>query len=139
MVETINDIIDSFSLLEDWEERYQYVLSLGKNLASYPAHLRTNIYKVQGCVSQVWLYTSRDQEIPPHLFFQGDSDSFIVKGLIYIVLSFYSGKTAENILYQPITPLLKKLHLEENLTPQRSNGLHALIQRIHEEALKDIK
>ncbi|AQX27650.1 MULTISPECIES: SufE family protein [unclassified Bartonella] len=134
MTETIDDIIENFSQLDDWEDRYRYVIELSHALPPFPESARNDANKVRGCVSQVWLLSSRDNSENPILTFQGDSDAHIVRGLIYILLAFYSGKKASEILTADAEGLLAKLGLNENLTPQRSNGLRAMIKRIRAES-----
>lgn len=137
MTQTIKDIVESFSLLDDWEDRYRYVIELGHELAPYPEAARDNAHKVPGCVSQVWLVCERSSdENNTILTFRGDSDAHIVKGLVYIVLALYSGRRASDILATDAEATLAKLGLDENLTPQRSNGLRSMIARIREEAAK---
>ncbi|AQX18697.1 Cysteine desulfuration protein SufE [Bartonella sp. CDC_skunk] len=134
MTKTIDDIIENFSQLDDWEDRYRYVIELGYELPPFPESERNDTNKVHGCVSQVWLFSSRDNSENPVLTFQGDSDAHIVRGLIYILLAFYSGKKASEIRVANAEELLVKLGLNENLTPQRSNGLKAMIKRIRAES-----
>ncbi|WP_455475754.1 SufE family protein [Bartonella sp. B17] len=134
MAETIDDIIENFSLLDNWEDRYRYVIELGNELPPFPESARNDAHKVPGCVSQVWLLFSHDHSENPILTFQGDSDAHIVRGLIYILLTFYSGKKASEIRDADAEGLLEKLGLSENLTPQRSNGLKSMIERIRNES-----
>lgn len=131
----LHQIIDDFDYLDNWEDRYRYVIELGKALPAFPEDQRTARNKVQGCVSQVWLATDRQETADATvLSFQGDSDAFIVKGLVAVMLAAFSGKTAEEILAFDAGNLLQKLGLEENLSPQRANGLRAMIGRIKQEA-----
>lgn len=134
MADTIEDIIDSFSLLDDWEDRYRYVIELGRELSPYPEAARDETHKVPGCVSQVWLLTNRGEGDDPIMTFEGDSDAHIVRGLVYILLAFYSGKKASEIRNADIEKLFATLGLNENLTPQRSNGLKSMVARIRAEA-----
>ncbi|WP_455478580.1 SufE family protein [Bartonella sp. B10] len=134
MAETIDDIIENFSLLDNWEDRYRYVIELGNELPPFPESARNDENKVPGCVSQVWLVSSRDNFENPILTFQGDSDTQIVRGLIYILFTFYSGKKASEIRSADAEGLLQTLGLNENLTPQRSNGLRSVIERIRNES-----
>ncbi|EJF86773.1 SufE family protein [Bartonella rattimassiliensis] len=134
MVETIDNIIENFSLLDNWEDRYRYVIELGHELPPFPENARNDAHKVRGCVSQVWLLSSRNDSEDPILTFQGDSDAHIVRGLIYILFAFYSGKKASEIRNSDAQDLFEKLGLNENLTPQRSNGLKSMIKRIHNES-----
>ncbi len=129
------EILADFELLDDWEDRYRYVIELGKKLEPLPEDERSPANKVQGCVSQVWLSTTVHRNgSNPRLSFVGDSDAHIVKGLIAILFALYSGKTARDILAVDATGALGKLHLTEHLTPQRSNGLMAMVKRIRSDA-----
>jgi cysteine desulfuration protein SufE len=129
------EILADFQLLDDWEDRYRYVIELGKKLVPLPEDERSARNKVQGCVSQVWLSTTIHQNGgDPHLTFIGDSDAHIVRGLIAILLALYSGKTAKEILSVDAGRSLGRLHLTEHLTPQRSNGLMAMVKRIKTDA-----
>ncbi|WP_455477321.1 SufE family protein [Bartonella sp. B41] len=134
MAETIDDIIENFSFLDNWEDRYRYVIELGRELPPFPESARNDSHKVPGCVSQVWLIASHDNSENPMLTFHGDSDAHIVRGLIYILLAFYSGKRASEIRNADAEGFLEKLGLNENLTPQRSNGLKSMIERIRNES-----
>jgi cysteine desulfuration protein SufE len=133
---TINEIIDNFSLLDEWDDRYRYVIELGRSLPPFPEEARTEINKVQGCASQVWLTTKTQQNggRGPVLNFVADSDAHIVRGLIAILFAVYSGKPAGDILQTDALALFDRLGLRENLTPQRSNGLRSMIERIRAEA-----
>ncbi|MEN3382488.1 MAG: cysteine desulfuration protein SufE [Hyphomicrobiales bacterium] len=132
MTTTIDDIIDNFSLLDDWDDRYRYVIELGRTLAPLPEELRTETNKVQGCASQVWLGTEirPDGAAGPSLCFVGDSDAHIVRGLIAILFALYSDKPAREILDTDAVALFEKLGLREHLTPQRSNGFRSMVERI---------
>ena len=133
---TIDEIIENFALLDQWDDRYRYVIELGRTLAPLPesAHVETN--KVQGCASQVWLVThvKPDGTGGPVLQFVGDSDAHIVRGLIAILFALYSGKNARDILSIDAEAVFSGLGLRENLTPQRSNGLRSMVERIRAEA-----
>ncbi|KAA6206439.1 MAG: SufE family protein [Candidatus Tokpelaia sp.] len=131
----IEEIEADFALLENWEERYRYIIELGGSLAPYPEAARDAAHKLRGCVSQVWLLcTASGDKDDPVLHFKGDSDAHIVKGLIAIVLALYSGRKASAVRQIDAVARLKRLGLEEHLTPQRSNGLRAMIGRIRAEA-----
>jgi cysteine desulfuration protein SufE len=133
---TIDEIIADFSLLEDWDDRYRYVIELGRALAPLAAEAHSEANKVQGCASQVWLATSvaPDGAGGPVLTFLGDSDAHIVRGLIAILLTIYSGKPAGEILGTDAVALFERLGLREHLTPQRSNGFRAMVERIKADA-----
>jgi cysteine desulfuration protein SufE len=134
-ISSFDEILADFELLDDWEDRYRYVIELGRKLEPLPEAERSPANKVQGCVSQVWLSTQVDQGgDSPRLSFLGDSDAHIVRGLIAILFSLYSGKTAEEIARIDAGQKLGRLHLKEHLTPQRSNGLMAMVKRIRSDA-----
>ena len=133
---TIDEITENFSLLDDWDDRYRYVIELGRSLPPFPEEARTQSNKVQGCASQVWL-TTRMQPNGGHgpvMTFLADSDAHIVRGLIAILFALYSGKPARDILSVDALGLFDQLGLRENLTPQRSNGLRSMVERIRSEA-----
>ena len=133
---TVAEIIDDFALIDDWEERYRYVIELGRTLDPLPAAAHSDANKVRGCASQVWLETNvrpgeNDEQV---LEFRADSDAHIVRGLIAIILAIYSGKSAATILATDALELFQKLGLIEHLTPQRSNGVRAMVERIRRDA-----
>ena len=133
---TIDEIIDNFSVLDDWDDRYRYVIELGRELSPLSDGQRTETNKVQGCASQVWLATTVKPggEGGPDLTFVGDSDAHIVRGLIAILLALYSGKSAREILASDAVALFNRLGLREHLTPQRSNGFKSMVERIKVDA-----
>lgn len=132
---TIDEILENFSLLDDWEDRYRYVIELGKELEPLPEAERTAENKVRGCASQVWLSTTvDDRQQPPHMLFRGDSDAHIVRGLVAIVLALFNDKTPRDILDTDAEAVFSQIGLREHLTSQRSNGLRALVDRIRLDA-----
>jgi cysteine desulfuration protein SufE len=133
---TIDEIIDNFSLLEEWDDRYRYVIELGRGLPQLSARDRREANKVQGCASQVWLATrvNPDGTRGPVLSFSGDSDAHIVRGLIAILFAMFSGKHARDILSTDAIATFERLGLREHLTPQRSNGFRAMVERIRSDA-----
>ncbi|ODR99655.1 cysteine desufuration protein SufE [Methyloceanibacter superfactus] len=131
---SFEEILADFELLDDWEDRYRYVIELGRKLEPLPEEERNAANKVQGCVSQVWLSTKVERNGVPRLTFIGDSDAHIVRGLVAILFAIYSGKTADEILTVDARQTLGELHLNEHLTPQRSNGLMAMVNRIRSDA-----
>jgi cysteine desulfuration protein SufE len=133
---TINEIIENFAVLDEWDDRYRYVIELGRTLEPLPEALRTETNKVQGCASQVWMATSvqPDGAAGPTLSFVGDSDAHIVRGLIAILFALYSGKRAREILATDAITLFEQLELREHLTPQRSNGFRSMVERIRSDA-----
>ena len=133
---SINELIDDFSYLDDWEDRYRYVIELGKGLEPLADAQHTEANKVKGCVSQVWLQTdvANSDAGEPVLTFVGDSDAHIVRGLLAIVLRLYSGRPASEIASTSADPVFQQIGLDEHLSPQRSNGLHAMVRRIQSDA-----
>jgi cysteine desulfuration protein SufE len=133
---SIDEIIENFDLLEEWDDRYRYLIELGRALPALPEAARNDANKVQGCASQVWLSTSikPDGAAGPVLTFEGDSDAHIVRGLIAVLFALYSGKGAKDILSTDAIKLFEKLGLREHLTPQRSNGFRSMVERIRRDA-----
>jgi cysteine desulfuration protein SufE len=132
----IGDIIGNFSVLDDWDDRYRYLIELGRELEPLAASAHNDANKVQGCASQVWLDTSvrPDGAGGPVLIFIGDSDAHIVRGLIAILFAVYSGKNARDILATDAIKLFEGIGLREHLTPQRSNGFRSMVERIRSDA-----
>ncbi len=129
------EIKDNLEFLDDWEDRYRYLIELGQALAPISEHERTDRNKVNGCVSQVWLSSTQSIEGPNiHLSFTGDSDAMIVKGLVAVLISFYSGKDVASIVQSDAVDMFDQLGLREHLTAQRANGLVAMVERIQGEA-----
>jgi cysteine desulfuration protein SufE len=132
----IDEIIDNFSLLDDWDDRYRYLIELGRELPPLAAEAHNDANKVRGCASQVWL----DTRVRPNgaggpvLTFAGDSDAHIVRGLIAILFAMYSERSAKDILATDAVALFEKMGLREHLTPQRSNGFRSMVDRIHSDA-----
>jgi cysteine desulfuration protein SufE len=134
---TLKNILADFVLLDDWEDRYRYLIELGRGLPPLPEAARTEANKVRGCASQVWLATDVDGAAPgiaPRLGFKGDSDAHIVRGLIAILFAIYSGKRADQILLIDARDIFRRLGLAEHLTPQRSNGFAAMVERLRTDA-----
>ena len=132
----LDDIIDNFALLDDWDDRYRYLIELGRELPPLPPAAHTDANKVQGCASQVWLDTTvrPNGGDGPVLTFVGDSDAHIVRGLIAVLFAVYSGKPARDILATDAVTVFEKLGLREHLTPQRSNGFRSMVERIRADA-----
>lgn len=131
---TLQQIIDDFAYLEEWEDRYRYVIELGKALPDLAEDKRTAVNKVQGCASQVWLVSHTDNGADPVMTFEGDSDAHIVRGLVAIVLAIYSGKHASEIAALDAIDTFNEIGLVEHLSSQRANGLRSMVKRIREEA-----
>src|SRR5947207_3820947 len=133
---TLDEIVDNFLLLEDWDDRYRYVIELGRGLNPLDEHDRNEANKVQGCASQVWLATTvrANGQDGPVLCFAGDSDAHIVRGLIAILFAIYSGKHARDILDTDAVAIFERIGMREHLTPQRSNGFRSMVERIKHDA-----
>jgi len=132
----IDEIVENFTLLDEWDDRYRYVIELGRTLPPLAESAHTEANKIQGCASQVWLLThvKPDGATGPVLTFEGDSDAHIVRGLVAILLALYSGMPAREILATDALALFDRIGLRGNLTPQRSNGLRSMVERIRTEA-----
>ena len=133
---TIDEIRDKFALLDDWDDRYRYVIELGRTLDPMPDAEHSTANKVQGCASQVWLSRriARNDHDEPVLSYRGDSDAHIVRGLIAILLTLLSGRTPQAILAADAVAVFDELGFREHLTPQRSNGLRSMVERIRSDA-----
>lgn len=132
---SIQELIDDFTYLDEWEDRYKYVIELGKKLEPLSEQEHNDVSKVQGCVSQVWLVCDQ-ADTTGILQFRGDSDALIVRGLIAILLILYSNKSADEIMSIDARKVFEQLGLNEHLSPQRSNGLHAMVSRVREHAAR---
>lgn len=132
---SIDDIIENFSYLDEWEDRYKYVIELGKELEPMPAALQVDANKVRGCSSQVWLSTQTlNDGDETRLHFLGNSDAHIVRGLVSITLSIFNDKTPAQIVDLNVEDIFKKIQLREHISAQRSNGLNSMLQRIKADA-----
>ena len=132
---TLSDITSDFAVLDDWEDRYRYLIELGRELPPLPDELRTDANKVRGCASQVWLATQvRSESGDPVLHFVADSDAHIVRGLIAILSAIYNDRPVDEVLAIEADPIFEKLGLKEHLTPQRSNGLASMVARVRADA-----
>ena len=126
---TSDDIVETLGFFDDWEERYRYLIDLGKELPEMPAEKQTDEHLIRGCQSKVWLH---HQFLDGKFWFEADSDAFIVKGLLALVLAAYNGKSSEEILSFDIDAYFDRLDLMSHLTPTRGNGLRAMVGRIRE-------
>jgi cysteine desulfuration protein SufE len=132
----LDDIVANFDYLDEWEDRYRYLIELGRGLEPLDKAAYSDSNKVRGCVSQVWLETrlAKDDSGGPALYLKGDSDAHIVRGLVALLLALYSGQTASRILAIDAQGLFARLGLSTHLTPQRSNGLRSMVERVRAEA-----
>ena len=135
---TIETIRADFAMLDDWEDRYRYLIELGRELPPLPDALRTEANKVRGCASLVWLASDVGRNAAdggaPTLHFQGDSDAHIVRGLIAVLFALFNGRTAREILAGDARAVFSELGLSEHLTPQRSNGFFSMVERVRRDA-----
>jgi cysteine desulfuration protein SufE len=137
---TIDEIRDNFALLDEWDDRYRYVIELGRTLDPMPEAEHSAANKVQGCASQVWLSKQIDpgDAGEPTLKYLGDSDAHIVRGLIAILLTLYSGQTPKHVLATDPIKVFDEFGFRDHLTPQRSNGLRAMVERIRADARQSV-
>ncbi len=132
---TIDELAENFSLFDDWEDRYRYIIDLGKKMGPLPDDAKTPTTKVDGCMSQVWLIHQVEGEGPEaRLTFQADSDAHIVRGLLAILLILFSGKTAQEILAIDADAELAKLDMDQHISPNRRNGVASVVRRIQDTA-----
>ncbi|QPH53591.1 SufE family protein [Pontivivens ytuae] len=124
-----DEIVDTFEFLDDWEDRYAHVIEMGKAMDPLHEGLRTPATKVDGCASQVWLVPRFEND---RLAFDGDSDAMIVRGLIAILRTLYSGRTPDEVLSVDAASQFARLGLDKHLSAQRSNGLRAMIERVRQ-------
>ena len=124
--EVQEEIVDDFSLYDEWLDKYEYLIELGKNLDAYPEEKKTDDRLIKGCQSRVWLDWSMEEG---RLFFSADSDAIITKGIISLLISVYSGRTPEEIAADDFS-FLNRIGLKENLSPTRANGLVSMIKTI---------
>ncbi|QBK30074.1 SufE family protein [Roseitalea porphyridii] len=134
MSRSLQSIIEDFELLDDWEDKYRYVIELGRELPDMPETEKTDANKVNGCVSQVWLVAETEDGDGKTVTFRGDSDAHIVRGLVAIMISALSGRPAEEVVRYDAEGLFRQIGLDSHLTPQRSNGLRAMVDRMKTEA-----
>ncbi len=127
---SLEELIETFEDLPEWDERYDFMIDLGRELPPLPTDLQTEENIVEGCMSTVWLVTDLPGGIDQPMAIQADSDSIIVKGLIVILLAFYSRQTAAEIIDSNVGEFLKQLGLDQHLSPQRRNGLFSMIKRL---------
>lgn len=125
-----NEIIEEFEFMGDWEDKYKYIIDLGRDMDSYPEAFRDEAHKVKGCQSQVWLHAEPSEN---RIRFYGDSDALIPKGLISLLLRVYSNQPAADIA-QTEPYFIERIGLSHNLTPTRTNGLHSMVKKIREHA-----
>jgi len=132
----VTDILDTFELLGDWEQRYQYLVELGEGLPALPAADRTEANRVKPCMSQVWVAMTPDPDRPGRVAMHGDCDTAIIKGVVALLVSLCSGKTPAEILATDFDGLFEGLKLAEHLSPSRHVGIYAIVEKIREQAAR---
>lgn len=129
-----NEVIDEFSMFDEWLDKYEYLIELGKSLKDYPETDKTDDYLIKGCQSRVWLNYKVENG---RIYFNADSDAIITKGIISLLIKIYSGRTPEEILSSDFS-VVDRIGLKENLSPTRANGLVSMIAKIKETAAENI-
>ncbi len=124
----IEELIENFEILDDWEDKYRYLIDLGEKLPPLEENCKTDAWKVVGCQSQVWLVPTFSDD--GTISFRGDSDAMIVRGLIFVVLSIFNHKSKKEIKEIEVNNIFVKMGLEEHLSPSRRNGLSAMVEKI---------
>jgi cysteine desulfuration protein SufE len=127
MNKQVVQLLENFSLFDDWQDKYSYIIDLGKKLTALDESQKTNESKVAGCISQVWLITTEKNK---KLHFKADSDALIVRGLLAIIIEIFSGKTKEEILNTNFQEFFDQLGLKNHLSPSRSNGIFSVVKKI---------
>jgi cysteine desulfuration protein SufE len=134
----VADILDSFDLLGDWEQRYQYLVELGERLPPMADADRCEDNRVKACMSQVWVATASDTRRPGHVRLTGDCDTAIIKGVVALLVSLSDGKTPAEILTTDFDGLFEGLKLAEHLSPSRHVGIYAIVEKIREQAARQV-
>lgn len=126
----LQTILDDFAALEPGEERYRYLIDLGKDLPGLAEADKTEEHRVHGCLSRVWVVAEPTPDTPPRIHLRADSDAFVVRGLIAVVLAIYDGRTPAEVLATDATAVFAELGLDQHLSMGRRNGLHSMVQRV---------
>ncbi len=132
-VDEIGEIVSDFGLLEDWEQRYQYLTELGEALPVMPEAEKTDSSRVKACMSKVWVFAWRDPEHPERIRLHGDCDTPVIKGVVALLVQLFSGKTPEAIAALDVDLLFERLQLAENLSPNRHVGVYAIVDVLREQ------
>jgi cysteine desulfuration protein SufE len=130
----INDIVDNFELLGDWDARYQYLVDLGESLPPFDDRLRSDEKRVKGCISKVWVHAYRDPEAPGEVRYAGDCDTAIIKGVLALLIDLMSGRTPEGIVALDVDALFEQLQLAEHLSPNRHFGIYGIVELMKAQA-----
>lgn len=135
---SLDDIVEIFELLGDWDQRYQYLVEFGEQLPTMPQALKTEDSKVKGCMSQVWVSASRDRADPARIQFQGDCDTTIIKGVLALLIGLNDGRTVSDIEAMDVDEFFTRLNLDEHLSPNRHFGIYAIVELMKQQAQKAI-
>jgi cysteine desulfuration protein SufE len=135
-MKTLNDIVEVFELLGDWEQRYQYLVELAEKLPAMPDKYKTEDNRVKGCMSQVWVYAYSDTQDSGKLHYYGESDTSIIKGVLALLIELADSRTAENIINLDVDEFFVRLKLDENLSPNRHVGIYAIVDLMKQQAKK---
>lgn len=136
---TLDEIVDIFELLGDWDQRYAYLVELGEHLTPMAEQLKTDENKVKGCMSQVWIHAYHDEKQPDIINFHGDCDTSIIKGVLALLIQLTSGRTLENINKLDVDEFFERLNLDENLSPNRHFGVYAIVELMKQQARELVK
>ena len=131
---SLDDIVDIFELLGDWEQRYQYLTELGEKLPAMPAALKAEANKVRGCMSEVWVCACHDEHDTENVRFYGDCDTSIIKGVLAVLIQLASGKTVAEVEQLDVDELFSRLNLDEHLSPNRHVGVYAIVELMKRQA-----
>jgi cysteine desulfuration protein SufE len=131
---TLDEIVDTFELLGDWEQRYQYLVELGEKLPSLPEAARVDANKVKGCMSQVWVQAWRDPAAPERLRYHGDCDTSIIKGVLALLIQLAEGRSVEEMQQLDVDEFFERLHLDEHLSPNRHVGVYGIVELMKQQA-----
>ncbi len=129
-ITSVDELVENFEFLDDWEDRYRYIIDLGRKLPTFDDADKNEQNRIQGCTSQAWIIAEVSSDPEPIISFRADSDAHIVRGLLSVLLSIYSGRTGEEILAIDIKDVLRRLDFEAQISPNRANGFHSAIERI---------
>jgi len=131
---SLDEIVSTFEILGDWDQRYEFIIDMGDSLASMPDALKINQNKVQGCMSQVWISAYHRDENPGKIFYFGDCDTSVIKGVLAILIQLCSGKTANEIQQLDVDEFFERLQLHEHLSPNRHVGIYAIVELMKKQA-----
>lgn len=133
-MQELDEIVDVFELLGDWEQRYQYLVELGERLAPLPQEAHVDDNKVKGCMSQVWITAIPDQDEPGRLHFAGDCDTSVIKGVLALLIQIADGKTVQELDMLDVDEMFERLQLDDHLSPNRHVGVYAIVEKMKEQA-----